>query len=95
MEINMCRKCSSEFLFKRCVCPKCGSREFVKTDVTEATALDFVHLIATPEPFPEDYTVVLFRTDNGGMGFCRTSAELNRGDRIKLLMDELGPVCEK
>ncbi len=94
MELNRCAKCSEEFVFKRAVCPKCGSQEFTKALVTGAVALDSVHLIATPEPFPDDYSVVLFEAQGGARGFCRTTFEVKRGDRLKIKDDENGPVCE-
>lgn len=94
MEFSKCIKCSGEFLFRRALCPKCGSSEFATVDVTAAKALDSVHLIVTPEPFPDEYSVVLFQTDAGTKGFCRTTSEVKNGDRLKINMDENGPVCE-
>ena len=94
MEINICTKCSSEFTFKRAVCPKCGSRELSKKEIGHATVLDCVHLIATPEPFPDDYSVVMFQTGDGTRGFCRTTYELKSGDGVRIRSDEYGPVCE-
>ena len=94
MELYRCSKCSSEYVFRRAVCPKCGSKGFESVEVKNVVALDSVHLIATPEPFPDDYSVVMFQTDNGARGFCRTTSDVKRGDRLRIGMDENGPVCE-
>ena len=93
MEFQKCSKCSSEFAFGRAVCPRCGSKEFSMANVTGAVALDSVKLIATPEPFPDGYSVVLFQAESGAKGFCRTNSEIRKGDRLKIGMDEYGPVC--
>lgn len=93
MKISKCMKCSGEFVFSRAVCPKCGSMDFSRVEVDRAMALDSVHLIATPEPFPDDYSVVLFEIGSGARGFCRTTSDVKRGDRLKIEMDEYGPVC--
>lgn len=94
MELYRCSKCSSEYVFRRAVCPKCGSKGFDSVEVKSAVALDSVHLIATPEPFPDDYSVVMFQSGNGARGFCRTTSDVKRGDRLRIGMDENGPVCE-
>ena len=94
MEFFKCTKCSEEYVFRRAVCHKCGSEEFTGVDITQGTAIDSVHLIATPEPMPDDYSVVMFQTPNGARGFCRTVSEIKRGDRIRINVDEYGPVCE-
>lgn len=93
MELYRCGSCSGEYVFRRAVCPKCGSKNFNPVEVNSGVALDSVHLIATPEPFPDDYSVVLFQTDAGAKGFCRATSEVKRGDRIRIGMDENGPVC--
>lgn len=94
MNFNKCAKCFSEYVFKRAVCPKCGSKEFSLVDITTGRALDSVHLIATPDPFPDDYSVVLFETGSGARGFCRTTSEIKAGEALRISMDENGPVCE-
>ncbi len=94
MELYRCVKCSVEFVFRRAVCPKCGSRDFTRSAVEVAIALDSVHLIATPEPFPDDYSIVLFQAESGAKGFCRTTSEVKRGDRLKIKNDDYGPTCE-
>lgn len=93
MIFNKCQECSAEFLFKRAKCPECHSSELEQIDVNEGKALYSVHLIATPNPFPDDYSVVLFETTGGARGFCRTTQDLKEGDKVSIIEDEFGPVC--
>ncbi len=89
-----CASCSREYVFRRSKCPKCGSKDFSAVEITSATALDSVHLIATPEPFPDEYDVVLFQTESGSRGFCRATSQIKRGDKLKIRTDEVGILCE-
>lgn len=93
MKFNECMKCSTEFLFSRAVCPECGSEDIATTDVKNGKAVEVVHLIATPAPFPDEYSVVLFQTPNGTRGFCRTTAPISKGQDIEITGDEYGPLC--
>lgn len=93
MNFNKCNDCGTEFLFSRAFCPKCHSGNLASIEVTSGKVLESVHLIATPDPFPDDYSVVLFETGSGARAFCRTNAELKRGDSVSVTVDEYGPVC--
>ncbi len=95
MKFNKCQDCSTEFIFKRSDCPKCHSSKIQETEIVEGKALDAVHLIATPNPFPDDYSIIMFETSGGARGFCRTTEELNRGDNVSITEDEFGPVCNR
>ncbi len=93
MLFNKCQKCSAEFLFKRGVCPECHSSEIKQIEVAEGKVLDSVHLIATPSPFPDAYSIVLFETPGGARGFCRTEQQFSSGEKVAISEDEFGPVC--
>ena len=93
MKFNECRECSTEFLFSRASCPKCGSEELHTVDVEKGKALEVVPLIATPSPFPDEYSIVLFQTPKGSRGFCRTTEKISKGQEIRISVDEYGPVC--
>lgn len=93
MMFHKCPNCSAEFLFGRAACPNCHSTKLEKTEVNTGKVVETVHLIATPDPFPDEYSIVLFETENGARGFCRTDAQLQTGDSIVLKEDEFGPVC--
>lgn len=95
MIFHRCSRCSEEFLMKRPFCPKCGSGEIAEVEVDEGKVVEEVHLIATPDPFPDEYTVVLFQTPGGAKGFCRTVDQVAPGDGVSIAVDEFGPVCSR
>lgn len=93
MEFQKCLVCGTEYLFRRRRCTECGSEEFRAVEETKCTVVDSVSLIATPDPFPDQYSIVLFRTESGGRGFCRSEEALESGTSVELKKDEYGPVC--
>lgn len=93
MEFQKCARCGTEFLFRRSRCAQCRSEEFHPVEHARCTVVDSLHLIATPDPFPDQYSLILFRTENGGKGFCRTDEVLEAGMEVDLSRDEFGPVC--
>lgn len=93
MDFYHCSGCGIEFIYRRGLCPNCHSREFVTAMVSEGIVLESVRLIATPDPFPDQYSIIMFKTSGGARGFCRTSEELDAGTEITLEEDEFGPVC--
>lgn len=95
MKFNKCQDCSAEFLFKRAKCPECSSSSLQQIEVVEGKALETVHLIATPNPFPDDYSVVMFETSGGARGFCRTTQDIKKGNKVSITEDEFGPVCSQ
>ncbi len=95
MEFQKCTDCGSEYLFRRRRCPECGSVKFESVEYSKGTVVDSVALIASPDPFPDQYIIVLFKTEGGSMGFCRTDVEMNPGMEIQLKNDESGPVCAR
>lgn len=95
MKFNKCLECSTEYVFKRVTCPNCHSQKLEQLEVVKGKAVDSVHLIATPSPFPDEYSIVLFETPGGARGFCRTLHELKSGDNISITEDEFGPVCSQ
>lgn len=95
MIFNKCSECSTEFLAKRSSCPNCRSGNISMVDIANGKALESVHLIATPDPFPDEYSIILFETPGGARGFCRTPDEVTAGDQLAITKDESGPVCRK
>lgn len=95
MKFYRCSSCSSEYVFNRAACQKCHSSRLEAFEVTEATALESIHLVATPEPYPEDYSVVMFEIGSGAKGFCRTTDAVRPGEKVKITVDEYGPVCRR
>lgn len=95
MIFNRCSDCSTEFLAKRSSCPNCRSGNISKVDISQGVALESVHLIATPHPFPDEYSIILFETAGEARGFCRTVDEIAAGDPVVVTQDEHGPVCRK
>lgn len=95
MIINRCRSCGHEFLVKRVRCPSCHGEDFDQIHIHEGTVLDCVDLIATPEPFPDSYSIVLARTDNDVRLFCRSEKRVRAGTVVSISDSELGPVCSK
>lgn len=95
MIFNKCSECSTEFLAKRSACPNCGSGNISKVDINEGKAVESVHLIATPHPFPDEYSIILFETPGGARGFCRTTDDVAFGEPVVVSLDEHGPVCKK
>lgn len=93
MDFYKCSNCSAEFVSRRAICPNCSSTDWLTIEERVAVALDSVKLIATPSPFPDEYAVVLFKTENGGKGFCRTRDAVMAGDRVLLDSDEYGTIC--
>ncbi len=95
MEFQKCAGCGALYLFRRRRCPECRTKEFSAVDEVNCTVVDTVPLIATPDPFPDKYSIVLFRTEGGGKGFCRTEEPLEPGTSVQLKLDQYGPVCVK
>lgn len=93
MEFRKCVECGTEYLFPRRRCSGCGSEDFEKIPALNGVVEDSVHLIATPEPFPEEYSIILFRTEGGGKGFCRSDTDIEPGTGIAVTEDDSGPVC--
>lgn len=93
MKFNMCSDCLTEFLFERSSCPKCHSKNIKSEEINNGEVVDVVSLIATPFPYPDQYKIVMFTTPRGATGFCRTANDVERGDKIRIYDDELGPVC--
>ncbi|MCL4438885.1 MAG: hypothetical protein M1616_05940 [Candidatus Thermoplasmatota archaeon] len=94
MKIYRCRNCKNRFLVFRFICPSCGMTGLETVPVIKGKVIETVMLKATPEPFPENYSVVKADSD-GIIVFCRTLERLQKGDEIMIEDDDLGPVCSK
>lgn len=92
MKINSCRNCGTRFLVARSICPNCGKEDFESIPVKNGTVLESVELIASPEPFPDRYYLVLLDVD-GTRVFCRSEEKLKEGSEVKITEDNMGPVC--
>ncbi len=92
MNINRCRNCGSKFLVSRSICPRCGKEDFDHVPVQSGIVVESVELIATPEPYPDNYHLVLLSVD-GVKIFCRSQEKLIEGSRVVIQDDDLGPTC--
>ena len=95
MQVNRCNSCGTQFLVTRIACPDCSGSDMTRIDVNGGNVIESVELIATPEPFPDRYSIVYFEADGGVRGFCRSEEKLAPGDRISISEDANGPVCRK
>lgn len=66
-----------------------------QVDISKGSAIDSVHLIATPSPFPDEYDIVMFKTEGGSIGFCRSTEQIGPGDSLEITADEFGPLCSR
>ncbi|MEM0156908.1 MAG: zinc ribbon domain-containing protein [Thermoplasmataceae archaeon] len=94
MNINRCRNCGTRFLVARSVCPKCGKEDFEHVPAASGTVLESVELIATPDPYPDRYYLVLLDVDDVKV-FCRSQEKLKEGSMAEIRDDDLGPTCMK
>ena len=94
MNINRCRSCGTKFLVARSICPRCGKEDFEHVPARSGIVLESVELIATPDPYPDKYYLVLLDVDDVRV-FCRSQEKLREGSQADIQDDELGPICRK
>lgn len=82
MLMNRCKACGETFLVKRAFCPKCHSSKVEEFEVGEATVISSLKLVATPEPFPDEYFLVFAEYKGTGF-FCRSEEDLKVGSKIR------------
>ena len=92
MNIMECENCGMKFLVSRSICPRCGKEDFDHFPVQNGVVLESVELIATPDPYPDKYYLVLLLVD-GVKIFCRSQEKLKEGTRVGVKDDDLGPIC--
>lgn len=92
MKYSKCSKCNARFLVPRDFCPECNSKEITELSLKSGTVLHCVKLIATPEPYPEQYFLVLAE-DAGLKFFCRSNEEVKEGTAINVEETEDGIIC--
>lgn len=92
MIMNRCTGCGETFLVKRAFCPECHSSKIEEFEVGEATVVISLKLVATPEPYPDEYFLV-FAEHNGTGFFCRSEENLKAGSKIRITSDEDGLIC--
>lgn len=95
MILKRCRKCSETFLVPRARCPRCLGEEFSDVTVKDAVVSECLEIIATPEPYPEKYFLILAKTDGGVTVFCRSDQKIGEGSAVIIDDSELGPVCSR
>ncbi len=94
MNINRCRNCGTRFLVARSICPKCGKENFEQVPAASGIVLESVELIATPDPYPDRYYLVLLDVDDV-KAFCRSQEKLREGSTVYIRDDDLGPICTR
>lgn len=94
MKISRCGNCDAKFLVGRVFCPSCKSDAIEMIDLLEGKVIEIVSLVATPEPFPDNYSIAMIDA-NGIVLFARTDESLKKGDSVGITEDEFGPICNK
>ncbi len=95
MKLMKCTSCGEAFLVPRVRCPKCLGENFTEIDVSEGIVSDCIEIMATPDPYPERYFLVMAKTEGGVAVFCRSDIELGKGSTVAIEDSDLGPVCRK
>lgn len=93
MDFVKCQECGREYLFSRVRCSSCGSMDLKKGEIFSARILERIHLIATPDTFPDEYDVAFVRTENGMNVFCRLENTLEPGTIVTLQRNASGITC--
>lgn len=94
MRISRCRNCNAKFLVGRVFCPSCKSDAIEMINLVGGKVIEIVSLVATPEPFPDSYSIAMIDAD-GIMVFARTDESLKKGDSVRITEDGFGPLCNK
>ncbi len=92
MNSYSCSECGKRFLVLRDFCPDCHSTDIKVQELNTGTVLHCVELIATPEPYPDQYFLVLAEND-GLKFFCRSSGAVEEGSRVTVEDTEEGIIC--
>lgn len=92
MNYSHCGNCGSRFLIPRIFCPECNSTAIATSEITSGTVIHCVKLIATPEPYPDEYYTI-YAEYEGVKFFCRSSEELTPGTKVQVEDTESGIVC--
>ncbi|MEM3676393.1 MAG: hypothetical protein QXV22_04990 [Thermoplasmataceae archaeon] len=93
MRIYECGECGERFLVERVFCPKCHSENIKGLEIDRGKVLNTVSLVATPEPYPDKYTLVLAEYD-GTRFFCRSEGDVKPGDTVIVKETPDGLICE-
>lgn len=93
MKSYTCSNCGFSFLVRRDFCPECRSKVITEGNILGGTVIYSVKLTATPEPFPDQYYLLLV-TDGNIRFFCRSEENIPEGGKVKLTESESGPCCE-
>lgn len=92
MKFSVCNDCKARFLVPRNFCPECNSSDISERILDSGVVIYCVKLIATPEPFPDQYYLIL--AENSGLKFfCRSDNELEEGTPVKVQQTANGIVC--
>lgn len=94
MKYSRCGKCGTGFLVSRTFCPKCSSQVLQEVEFENGKVIHSVRLIATPEPYPDEYYLVLAEHD-GVRFFCRSDESLEADAEITVSDDDSGITCRK
>ncbi|MDS0257436.1 hypothetical protein ApAK_07130 [Thermoplasmatales archaeon AK] len=92
MNYHSCEDCGEKFLVDRAFCPRCHSERIQKRQIETGRVISVVHLVATPEPYPDQYSLVLAEAE-GVKFFCRSTDKVARGDPVKLSDTDDGLIC--
>ncbi len=95
MNINLCKHCGKKFVVKRAICPNCGNEDIEQITVSKGKVVESVDLIASPDPFPEKYSIILVESTEGVRLFCRSQESIPSGTEVEISVDALGPVCKQ
>ncbi len=91
MKYMECNDCGAVSLVQRDFCPKCRSENLDRKKLTGGRVIYSVKLVATPEPYPQEYFLVL--AESGRLKFyCRSDEELGEGEVISLTDSENGVI---
>lgn len=93
MKYYECSECGDRFLVRRIICPSCKSNAVTEKEFNTGKVLECVKLIATPEPYPAEYFLILAEY-SGIKFFCRSELEIQSGAEIEVHDNEDGITCD-
>ena len=96
LEANKCKKCGEVLFPPRLICPKCGAKEFVKVQLSNAgKIITFTIIRVAPEQFATEtpYVVAVVETEDGVRITTRIAdcqpEEVEIGQPVKLVFRKL------